>query len=117
MPTGGRHVGIRVFHKCRLSKNAAVTAVLTMHICLEPAALLRVLDRLVVQDLLPNTLHFQHCDGSDATLQLQWDDMIPSKAANLRDRLAQMPAVCEVGIVESAVGRVGDAGSKKSLLG
>lgn len=64
-----------------------------LHIVAEPATLLRVLDRLAVLNLLPNELHFQRTDEKFAVFQLGWNDVEPSRATNLRDRLAQIPAV------------------------
>ncbi len=62
-------------------------------VVLEPTALLRVLDRLVVLDLLPDALRFEQQQSGAAVLQLEWEHIDPSKAMNVRDRLAQIPAV------------------------
>lgn len=71
-----------------------------LHLVLEPTALLRVLDRLAVLDLLPNALCFRRPEAGNAVLQLEWDEIDESKAVNLRDRLAQFPAVCMVDFIE-----------------
>lgn len=65
-------------------------------IVLEPAAVLRVLDRLVVLDLLPNALNYRRLDSGDAEVQMEWDDIDHAKMINLRDRLTQLPAVSAV---------------------
>lgn len=75
------------------------------HLCLvlEPAALSRVLDRLAVLDLIPDTLCFERRHAGEAILQMAWDDFDAAKAANLRDRLAQFPSVSAVVLMESSL--------------
>ncbi len=87
-----------------------LTAVVTpcrLEIVLEPAALLRVLDRLVVLDLLPNVRCLRRPETGDAVVRLEWADIGMANAVNLRDRLAQIPAVRTVCLVEP----VGGSGS------
>lgn len=79
----------------------ATAAPCRLQIVSEPAALSRVLDRLTVLDLLPNVLHFQQQEAGDAVFQLEWKDLEASRALNLRDRLAQIPAVRTVRFVEA----------------
>jgi hypothetical protein len=67
-----------------------------LDVVLEPAALLRVLDRLVVLDLLPDVLRFERPKKGDAVLQLEWENIDAAKAVNLRARLAQLPSVVMV---------------------
>lgn len=77
-----------------------LTAPSRLDVVLEPAALLRVLDRLVVLDLLPDVLRFERPKHGDAVLQLEWEDIDAAKAVNLRDRLSQFPSVRKVSLMQ-----------------
>jgi hypothetical protein len=61
----------------------------------------RILDLLVVQDLLPEVFTF-HCDGLRMTLSLAFAQLAPKRAALMIARMRQIPGVQSAAPFESA---------------
>ncbi len=75
---------------------SASAQIVRLHIVLEPAGLLRIVDRLVVLDLMPQRLSFRVRKSGAATLIVQLDSLDAARQENLIARLEQIPAVTSV---------------------
>jgi hypothetical protein len=67
-----------------------------LRILLEPAGLLRVLDRLSVLGLVPHRLLFRSRDVHESTLWLELDPLDVEACRTLTARIEQIPTVASV---------------------